>query len=250
MNPFKYIVSTSLICTMLITGCGADGAKQKAQTPEDTINTALSALRELDMETFNACTNNKKGEKYLLFGDLLKEKGEAYRPLAEAMVANLSWEINSIEETGDTATANVTIRNKDFSDAIGNYIADMIRYVEEQHSIGADISLLIDNIIKEALNDPELLVPYLAECTEEFSADVTINLSRVEDTWQIHLNDSLCDTLIGYAGFDSFAEDIEPLLKAAEEFMHNNLKRWGVELEKNAGRWFNQIGNTVNNLLH
>ena len=250
MNPFKYIVSTSLICTLLITGCGAESAKQNAHTPEDAINTALTALRELDMETFNACTNNKKGEKYLLFGDLFKEKSQAYLPLAEAMVANLSWEINSIEETGDTAVANITIHNKNFSNVIGEYIADMIRYVEEQHSIGADISLLIDNIIDEALHNPELLVPYLEACTEEFSADVTINLSRVNDTWQIHLTDSLCETLLGYAGFDNFAEDIEPLIKAAEEFLNNNLKRWGIELEEKAGQWFNEIGNTVNNLLH
>ena len=56
---------------MLVTGCGAEGAKEQAQTPEDAIQTALTALRELDMETFNACTNNRKSDKYLLFGDLL-----------------------------------------------------------------------------------------------------------------------------------------------------------------------------------
>ena len=249
MNPFKHIISTSLICAMLVTGCGAEGAKGQAQTPEDAIQTALTALRELDMETFNACTNNRKGDKYLLFGDLLKDKGRAYLPLAETMVANLSWEINSIEETGDTAIANVTIHNKDFSNAVGDYIADMIRYVEEQHRLGADISLLIDNIIDEALHNPELLLPYLEACTEEFSADITINLSRVDDTWQIHLTDSLCETLIGYAGFDNFTEDIEPLIKAAEEFFNNNLKRWGIDLEQNAGQWLNQIGEKVNNLL-
>ena len=250
MNPFKQIISTSVICAMLVTGCGADGSKARVQTPEDTIHTALTALRELDMETFNACTNNKKGDKYLLFGDLLKDKAQAYLPLAEAMVSNLSWEINSIEETGDTAIANVTIRNRDFSNAIGDYIADMIRYVEEQHRIGADISLLIQNIIDEALHNPELLVPYLEACTEEFAADVTVNLSRVDGIWQIHLTDSLCETLLGYAGFDNFSEDIEPFIKAAEQFLNNNLKRWGVDLEKHAGQWFEQIGNTVDNFLH
>ncbi|MBO5365840.1 MAG: hypothetical protein J6A39_04345, partial [Peptococcaceae bacterium] len=60
----------------------------------------------------------------------------------------------------------------------------------------------------------------------------------------------LCETLIGYAGFDNFTEDIEPLIKAAEEFFNNNLKRWGVDLEQNAGQWLNQIGEKVNNLLH
>ena len=138
----------------------------------------------------------------------------------------------------------------DFSNAIGDYTADMIRYVEEQHRIGADISLLIQNIIDEALHNPELLVPYLEACTEEFAADVTVNLSRVDGIWQIHLTDSLCETLLGYAGFDNFSEDIEPFIKAAEQFLNNNLKRWGVDLEKHSGQWFEQIGNTVNNFLH
>jgi len=250
MNPFKNIISTSLICALLVTGCGTGAAGQQAQTPENAINIALTALRELDMETFNACTNNKKGEKYLLFGDLLKEKGQAYLPLAKAMVANLSWEINSIEETGDTAVANVTIHNKDFSTAVGDYIADMIRYVEEQYSVGADLKVLIGNIIDKAQNDPELLLPYLEECQEEFSAEVSINLTRVDDVWQIQLDDSLCETLLGYAGFDSFSEDIAPLINTAEQFLNNNLKRWGIDLEQNAGQWLNQIGEKVNNLLH
>lgn len=250
MNPFKQIVSTSLICAVLVTGCGADTAKQKAQTPEDAIHIALTALKELDMKTFNACTNNKRGEKYRIFSDLFKEKSQAYLPMAEALVAHLSWEINSIEENGDTAVADVTIHNKDFSSALGNYVADMIRYVEEQHSIGADVKVLITNIIKEARNDPELLLPYLEECNQEFTANVSINLTRVEDSWQIQLDDSLCDTLLGNAGFDSFSEDIEPLIKTAEEFFNNNLKRWGVDLEQNAGQWLNQFSSKVNNLLH
>lgn len=250
MNPFKTIISTSLICTMLVTGCGSNVAKQKTQTPEDAINIALTALRELDMETFNACTNNRKGEKYQLFADLFKEKGSDYLPLAEALVAHLSWEINSIEESGDTAVANVTITNKDFSDAIGNCIADIIRYVEDQHSVGADLKILIGNIAKEAQNNPEFLLPYLEECQREFSTDVTVNLAKVEDAWQIQLDDTLCETLLGYAGFDSFSEDVAPLIKSTEEFLTNNLKRWGVDLEENAGQWLNQIGQKVNNLLH
>ncbi len=250
MNPFKQIVSASLICAMLVTGCGSDITKQKAHTPEDAINIALTALKELDMETFNACTNNRKGEKYRMFSDLFKEKGQAYLPLAEALVANLSWEINSIEETGDTATANVTIHNKDFSSALGNYIADMIRYVEEQHSMGADIKVLIGVIIDEARTNPELLIPYLENCQETFRADLTVTLARVDNTWQIQLDDTLCDALLGSVGIDNFSEDIEPVIKAAEEFFNNNLKRWGVEIKNSSGPLLEQISNKVNDLLH
>lgn len=250
MNPIKNIISTSLICTMLVTGCGTDAAKQHTQTPEEAIHVAFTALKELDMDTFNACTNNRKGDKYRIFSDLLKEKSQPYMPLAEALVANLSWEINSIEESGDTATANVTIGNKDFSDALGNYVADMICYVEEQYSLGADLQVLIGDIVEKARTNPEFLVPYLEACQQDFYTDAVITLERVDNTWQIQLDDSLCDSLIGYAGFDSFSEDIEPLLQTAEEFLQNNLKRWGIDLEENAGKWLNQLGKAVDQFLH
>ncbi len=250
MNIFKNIVSTSLICGILVTGCGADAAKHHAETPEEAIHTALTALRELDMQTFNACTNNRKSEKRRMFSDLLENEREAYLPLAQIIVEHLSWEINEIQENGDTATANITIRNKDFSNALGNYVADIIRYVEEQHQTGADISVLIGNIAKESRNNPELLIPYLETCDQECTVDLIINLTRVDETWQIQLDDTLCDSLVGHAGIDDFSKDIEPILQSAEEFLHNNLKRWGVEVEKNTHPWVEQLKGTVNDLLH
>ena len=250
MNIFKNIISTSLICGVLVTGCGADVAKYSAQTPEEAINTAFTALRELDMQTFYQCTNKKKEDECQLFSDLLQNKGEAYRPLAEAMVQHLSWEITTIQKNGDTATANVTIHNKDFSDAVGNYIADTIRYVEEQYNMGADLSVLINNIIKEAHNNPDMLLPYFEACDKAFTADVTITLTRIDNTWQIQLDDTLCDSLLGHAGIDNFTEDIEPMIQMAEKFLNNNLKRWGVHIEEKAGSWLNRLNNTVNDLMH
>ena len=249
MSLLKNIICLSLICAVLITGCGVSDAGYKAQTPEDAIHTALTALKKLDMETFNACTNNQTGEQYRIFSDLFREKGKSYLPLAEAIVANLSWEINDIQEDGDTATAQVTIYNKDFSNAVGNYIADMIRYVDEQHQIGADLSVLIGNIIKEVRGNPELLLPYLEECTDEISTKLTINLTRVDNTWQIQLDDTLCEALLGYSDLHNFSEDFEQLLKDAEDFLNNNLKRWGIEIE-NGSQWMEQLGKTVNNLFH
>ena len=54
----KRLIGLSIICAMLLTGCGGS-TSIAVQTPEETINTAFTALKELDMNTFNACTNNK-----------------------------------------------------------------------------------------------------------------------------------------------------------------------------------------------
>lgn len=250
MNTFKNIIGASLICAVLVSGCTSNTIRQKAQTPEDAIHIAFTALKELDMETFNACTDNQKGEKYRLFSDLFKQKSQTYLPLAKAIVSDLSWEINDIKENGNTAIANVTIYNKDFSNAIGNYIADMIRYVEEQYSAGADLKVLVPNMIKDAHKHPELLLPYLESCQQPYSAEITITLTCTDDCWQIQLDDTLCDTLLGHAGFDSFSEDIDPIIEMTGEFLNNNLKRWGVELEENAGQWMHQISDKVTQILH
>ena len=47
----KKLIGLSLIVALLLTGCGS--SKPAMQTPEETINTAFTALKELDMDTFN-----------------------------------------------------------------------------------------------------------------------------------------------------------------------------------------------------
>ena len=124
----KKLIGLSLLVALLLTGCG--GGKPAMQTPEETINTAFTALKELDMDTFNTCTNNKVVGGYRMLTDLFSNQDqEGYHQLAEAMVEHLSWEINNVEISEDTAVASVTIRNKDFSDTVGMFIGDLIQKV-------------------------------------------------------------------------------------------------------------------------
>lgn len=50
MKRITYAISLSLICALLLAGCGSQS--RPAQTPEETIDTAFSALKDLDMATF------------------------------------------------------------------------------------------------------------------------------------------------------------------------------------------------------
>ena len=123
----KRLIGLSLILALLLTGCGGV-EKVSVQTPEDTINTAFTALKELDMDTFNNCTNNKIAGGYRMLDDLFNRQAEneTYHQLAQVMVENLSWEIHSVEIRENNAMANVTIHNKDFSDSNGMFVADLI----------------------------------------------------------------------------------------------------------------------------
>lgn len=244
----KRLIGLSIICAMLLTGCGG-GTSIAVQTPEDTINTAFTALKELDMNTFNACTNNKMTGGYRMMSDLFgKQDTDTYRQMAETMVEHLSWEIHSVEITDNTAKASVTIHNKDFSDAVGMFIADLIKKVNQNQQDGMNLSSLIRSTIEEAKESPERILPYLQNCNEEFSIETTINLKQTDKGWQILLDESLCDSLTGHLGSQKFSDHVSAKVSATEELLRRNLERWGVS--EHADQWTEKLENRLNDLLH
>lgn len=228
----KRIISLSLICTLLLMGCGG-APKRSAQTPEETINAAFTALKELDMATFNTYTNNK-ADGCQLFSDLSRRSSDnAYYSLAEAVVEDLSWEIHEVQIEGDTATADVTIHNKDFSNTMGIFVKDLITKISDNIDENKSLKSLIHDSTKEAIKSPEVLLPYLQNCEDSFSVEVSIILKKTDDTWKIQLNDSLCNNLTGNLGSDNFSKDVAEKISAAEELLTRNIERWSITFEKN-----------------
>ena len=94
---------------------------------ENIINDAMTALKNLDMETFNDYTNNKQtmvtpwgGEnvEYTLFGELSVEQhtdteNDSVYQLDKEIVKNLSWEILDMNRNGETAEIKLRITNLD-----------------------------------------------------------------------------------------------------------------------------------------
>lgn len=103
------------------------------------------------MRTFNACTNNKTASGCYLFEELTRKvQKEGHRQLAQAMVENLSWEIVDIHTQGNLAEADVIITNKDFSDAIGNFVADLINNINDGRKDGYNLAKVITQTVDEA----------------------------------------------------------------------------------------------------
>lgn len=248
MKKIRYVISLSLICTLLLTACG--GTDRPVQTPQETIDTAFTALRELDMETFNACSNNKIGSGFHLFSDLcIRSPKESNLLLAQVIMEHFSWEITNVQVDGDTAIADVTVHNKDFSDAVGAYVADIIAHISHDLQENGSVSKLLRDSMDEARNSPENLLPYLQACDKDFTAQISVILKRVNDNWQIQLDDSLCDNLTGNLGSDSFSEDVIARISAAEELLSRNMERWGDHMEKNADDWAGQLETRLNELF-
>lgn len=69
MKQISLFLAIPLFSIILLAGCGSQ-TTQQSETPEETIHTAFTALQELDMRTFNACTNNKTASGCYLFEEL------------------------------------------------------------------------------------------------------------------------------------------------------------------------------------
>ena len=98
---------------------------EKMEDLRNTVDAAMKALKNLDMETFNACTNNKQlmvtpwGDEtieYTLFGELSENRrADSEEDLAcqldKEIVRNLSWEISDLKQKEDTAKIKLKITN-------------------------------------------------------------------------------------------------------------------------------------------
>lgn len=241
MKQISLFLAIPLFSIILLTGCGSQAAQQ-SETPEETIHTAFTALQELDMRTFNACTNNKTASGCYLFEELTRKvQKEGHRQLAQAMVENLSWEIVDIHTQGNLAQADVIIKNKDFSDAIGNFVADLINNINDGRKDGYNLAKVITQTVDEAQNSPETLLPYLQNTKKELTTELTITLKQTDNGWQIQLDDTLCNVLTGNMGDEKISEDIEQRIAAAEELLNNNLDRWSSQLEEKSGQWSERL---------
>lgn len=91
----------------------------------NTVNEAMTALKKLDMDTFNANTNNRQimvtpwgseHVEYTLFGELSEEQHtdspeDLVYQLDKKLVKNLSWEILDITQKNDDANLKLRITN-------------------------------------------------------------------------------------------------------------------------------------------
>lgn len=188
----KKLISAALAAILIAATFCACSSKPTAELTEanitKTIDTAFTALREVDEEALGTYVN-ASSLKFLLG---YTKKYTQFDDLGKAMFANLTYEIKSIDVQGQTAV--ISVNNKDLSEISSEFT----------QSLTAEYSTL--ELLKK-LSDEQWLDDNLASLTskidaaqmKEQPAEITVKIEQAKDHLVLFFGVSEEDAISGGA---------------------------------------------------
>lgn len=178
---------TTLAMVFAFVGCSG------GESPETAVTNYLTAFQNLDLETIDKYTNDTS-ETIDTADDAISDLEN--EETGKAFVENLTFEILSSTEEGDTATVKVSITNVDMANAMSQAISEMI-------------SLAFAGLSEEELEQKstEAMISAIANNKDTtYTKEVDISLVKGENNWLIVPDNDLADAITG--GLVSYAENI------------------------------------------
>lgn len=170
-----------LMCLTLMIGCGS---RESAKTAAAN---AMTALQKMD----NDGIVKYFGEQASITGVFQSgdETDQYAKEMAVAMLGNMTFTVGEVKEDGDTATAVITITNKDMDQVMGEYVTALLT------------DLMAGTITEDSMTD-ETSMKYFTNamdaCTDTVTNDVTISLNYTEEAgWIVTANTALADAMTG-----------------------------------------------------
>lgn len=208
------LVSACAGRNVLVTA-GADRTKAGGtDSPQETAEKVMRSIQELDLETFNAYTDNYEGigwtftgfpvvKEYKVFQDLLQprifdsKRYEEKHRFAKKAVEGLTWEIRKAEEKdgGREAAVELTLTNKDLAGAMERYTMWVIE--DAVNDAGSGAVSLIKNISLAINECDDDLIRFIDETKEMRSEDVTVTAYQEDGRWKLHLTDEFINAFMG-----------------------------------------------------
>lgn len=203
-----------LAAMVLVTACAGRPKAGGTDSPQEAAESVMQSIKDLDLETFNAYTDNYEGtswnfigfaveKKYKVFQDLLQprifgsKRYEEKHRFAEKTVEGLTWEIGKVEEKdgGRKAAIELTLTNKDMAEAVERYTMWVIEDAVNDAGYGA-VSLIknISSAINECDDD---LIRFIDETQEMRTEDVTVTAYQEDGKWKLHLTDEFINAFMG-----------------------------------------------------
>lgn len=183
----KKIITIILSITLLFS---LSACRSKNETAEEAMNSALTAVKNLDVITAN---------KYFDFKDIIdrdlpvdldvdiKDLNKEHLEIAKLLVKNFDFEVLESKEEKDKATVKVDLTNVDMLDLLSQYI---------QYSIGLAFTEKDQEVIDEKLQ-VKMLEILDAEDIKLASQEVNISLNKIDGKWKINLDKSAVNAILG-----------------------------------------------------
>ena len=174
----------AFICLFSACGSSAAGAEKALISGMDALKAGnyetLGDYFTLDSELFGAVTEAADGEDLSQYTELL--------PL---ITGSMTYEILSIEENENTATAELSITNKDLSGIMTAVISQLMSTQFSSILTGnIDIDGIAEEVVQSARNAIE-------KQTETVTNTVTVQMSKTGDKWLIAADDDFADAVSG-----------------------------------------------------
>lgn len=262
IREMRRIRGTVMLMVVLccVSACAGEGRHGSAETPEEAAEVTLQAIRDLDLDTLNAgsdnCTEVRRGwfgvfeeREYKVFGELLREKNKKSRQyernyrIAEAVTRNLRWEVQEVREKGDRAEIDLLISNTDICEAQGRY---MVRVMEDMLEGGSEgLYGFTGNLFDLPQNTSEGLCQCI-ERTERISTiEVTVAARKEAGGWILHIDDEFINAFMGNINSEEIPEEwerqFEELEHAYERKLEGLAESWAEEAAEGAEDWAENI---------
>ena len=167
------------------------------------------------VRTYSNWLRIPKGRGYRVFSELLQPgaiKGKRYednRKFAEAIVRNLSWDIEDVRIKGDKAEIDLKVTNTDMSDVTGYYMIQVMEDMAGNDDTG--ISGTISDILESAY-ESESLLTYMEKADGIITMNVTVAASRRKGAWKVHVSDEFVNAFMGNLDSEDYSQEVEERL--------------------------------------
>lgn len=236
------LIILMLTTILLLSGCGRAMQNTEADNAGEAVEQVMESLRVLDLETFNAYTDNyirtyhnwigmPTSREYHVFNELLqpgfksgKRYENAYR-LSKKILENLSWEITDVRENNGNAEIDMVITNLDMGKAEGYYEIYILENMLSAEGIG--ISQLMRDM-SDLLKDNSDLLAIMESMEDEERSTISVTVSAYQENgnWKLHVSDEFINAFMGNINTDEYAEDIEQRIAELEQACENKADEW------------------------
>ena len=211
---------------------------------ERTVQWTMESLKELDLDTFNECTDNyvetyynwfgfPVETEYRIFNELLQpgfKTGKRYRfqrQMAEKVVEELEWEVMDIREESGAAEIDMIITNRNMADAMGYYEISVWEGMIAAE--GSGMWQMVSDMA-DLVNGKEELLAMIDAQEETFTIAVTVTAYREDGGWRLHLDDAFINAFMGNLNRGDYSEEIQERLEQLEKEYEDKLVEWEAGL--------------------